>query len=152
MNVDMFQMFRVYRAMFGNEASHGWPVNKLQWKHLSVAVSNGSYGRPSMPAEEKVLQPHVLIWTHVTSTCYPSIFAQHHGAKPGESFQLWSYFPGSKANQFDPIGKPKKRRGHKLPHAKNAKIIKSKCHQQNVKRKVESSRGCTPKNGGPHSA
>ena len=65
----MFQMFRVYRAMFGNEARHGWPVNKLQWKHFCVAVSNGSYGRSTMRAEEKVLQPHVLIWTHVTSTC-----------------------------------------------------------------------------------
>ena len=50
----------------------------LQWKHVYFAVSTRSYGKVSMPAEDNIANPHLLLSTHVMSTCYPTIFASHH--------------------------------------------------------------------------
>ena len=71
--------------------------NVLQWKHFCLAIPTGSYGRPSMTADDDVANPHLAISTHLMSTCCPTTFAHHHGAKLGESLLFWPQRSGSSA-------------------------------------------------------
>ena len=43
-----------------------------------LAISTGSYGKPSTPAEDDIANPHLVISTHVMSTCYPTQSATAH--------------------------------------------------------------------------